>query len=140
MQPQTGSVGRQSKGFFRSLVDLSFTSLVTARVVKFIYVLSAIFMIVYVLFATVSLSTFVAGFIATTSGSQTLGVLAGAGTFIVLAPLLLVVAVTYVRVLLEIVIVLFRISDNTAEIAQRLRGNSFGPFQSGTPGSGDENG
>lgn len=120
MQTQTGSVGSQSRGFFRSLMDLSFTSFITARVIKFIYVISVVFAIVYVLFVTLSMSTFVAGYISATANSQALGIIVAIAIFLVVAPLLLVLAVTYVRVLLELVIVLFRISENTAEMVRKL--------------------
>lgn len=121
MQPQTDSIGQQSRGFFRSLADLSFTSFVTARVIKFIYVISVLFTVIYVLFITASASTFVAGFVSATTDSQALGIVAGAVVFVLLAPLLLLIGVTYVRVLLEIVVVMFRISENTAEVARGIR-------------------
>lgn len=121
VRAQTESVGRQSRGFFRSLADLSFTSFVTAKVIKFLYVLSVIFIVVYVLFTTISLTTFAAGFVSAIAGSDVLGVVAGAGVFLVLTPLFLLIAITYVRVLLEIVVVLFKISDNTAEVARNTR-------------------
>lgn len=121
MTAQTGGVGRRSGGFFRSLVDLSFTSFVTARVVKFIYVLSVIFVVLYALFATLSLVTFAGGFASALAGSRVIGIVAGTILFVLLAPVVLLVGVTYVRVLLEIVIVLFRISENTAEMTGHLR-------------------
>lgn len=121
MQPQTDSIGTQSRGFLRSLVDLSFTNFVTAKVIKFIYVISAIFMVIYALVTTASASTFVTGFVSASTDSRVLGIVAGAGVFVVIAPLLLLITVTYVRVVLEIVIVLFRISENTAEVARGIR-------------------
>ncbi len=121
MQPQTESLGRQRKGFFRSLFDLSFTSFVTARVVKFIYVISLIFVVLYVL-STVGYLSFIAyAFIAAIAESEALGMVGGVILFLLLLPILLLVAITYVRVLLEIVIVLFRISSNTAELVRQGR-------------------
>ncbi|CAN5748720.1 hypothetical protein BH23ACT11_BH23ACT11_13720 [soil metagenome] len=131
MRPRTESIDRQSKGFFRSLADLSFTSFITARVIKFIYVISVLFTDVYVLFLTASASTFVTGFISATTDSQVLGVTLGVIVFVLLAPLLLLIGVTYVRVLLEIVIVMFRILENTAEVARRIR-NISPPGESST--------
>lgn len=119
VQPQTGSVGGQSKGFFRSLFDLSFTSFVTARVVKFIYVLSIIFAVLYVL-GTMGYASFIAyAFVAALAQSDALGIVTGVLLFIVLTPIFLLIAITYVRVLLELVIVLFRISENIAELVRQ---------------------
>lgn len=124
VQPQTGSVGGQSKGFFRSLFDLSFTSFVTARVVKFIYVLSIVFVVLYVL-GTMAYASFIAyAFVAALAQSDALGIVVGLLLFLILTPILLLVAITYVRVLLEIVIVLFRISENTAELVRQGRSSS----------------
>jgi hypothetical protein len=90
-------------------------------VIKFIYVISVLFTVIYVLFITASASTFVAGFVSATTDSQALGIVAGAVVFVLLAPLLLLIGVTYVRVLLEIVVVMFRISENTAEVARGIQ-------------------
>jgi len=88
MQPQTESLGRQRKGFFRSLFDLSFTSFVTARVVKFIYVISLIFVVLYVL-STVGYLSFIAyAFIAAIAESEALGMVVGVLLFLLLLPIL----------------------------------------------------
>ena len=42
--------------------------------------------------------------------------------FLIVTPVLLLLSIVYVRVLLEIVVVLFRISDNTAETVRLLAG------------------
>lgn len=113
------------------MLDLSFTSFVTARVIKFIYVISVLVAALYVLFVTVPMSTFVAGYVSATADSRVLGIMAAVAAFLVAAPLLFIIAVTYVRVLLELVIVLFRISENTAEMARKL-GNMSPSNQSPT--------
>ncbi len=127
MQPQTESLGTQRKGFFRSLFDLSFTSFVTASVVKFIYMISLIFVVLYVLSTVGWLSFLSYAFIAGISESEAIGVVVGVLLFLVLLPILLLIAVTYVRVLLEIVIVLFRISENTTELVRQGRAASANP-------------
>lgn len=137
MQTQTESVGSQSRGFFRSLMDLSFTSFVTARVIKFIYVISVIISAVYVFFITVPVSSFLAGYVSTSTDSRSLGLIVAVAVFLILTPLLLILAVTYVRVLLELVIVLFRISENTAEMVRRL-GNVSASDRPPTTGRGEE--
>lgn len=88
-----GEFGGQSKGFFRSLVDLSFTSFITARVVKFIYVLSIIFMVLYVLSTVGWLSFLSYAFVAGISESEALGVVVGVLLFLLLLPIFLLIAI-----------------------------------------------
>ena len=90
------------KGFFGSLFDLSFKSLITTKIIKVIYVL---WMIVIGLGA---LGLIVSGF----SHSAATGLL----VLIVVAPLLALVYLILARVWLEIVIVLFRIMENTQQL------------------------
>ena len=129
MQPQTTTGGPEfaptdstgKKGFFGSLFDLSFKHFVTGRVVSFLYVVSLIFV---VLNATVSAgyaSLLLGAFLSAVADSQAIGWVSGILLFLVLAPLFLLVSIVYVRVLLEIVIVLFRIAENTAEMADRSK-------------------
>ncbi len=94
-----------SKGFWGSLFDFSFTDFITSKIIRILYVLLIIVAVVLALLAIV------AAFIS----SALLGVV----TLIVLAPLGFIVAVICVRVYLEIVIVIFRIAENTAEIARQ---------------------
>jgi hypothetical protein len=97
----------QAKGFFESLFDFSFTAFITSKIIKFLYGLSIAGA------ALVSLFIIVLGF----NISTTTGVLA----LIIGAPLFFLLCVIYARVLLEIVIVIFRISEHAAEIAQKGR-------------------
>lgn len=99
----------QAKGFLGSLLDLSFTSLITSKIIKLLYILS----IVGAGLAALSL-------IATSFAASTM---AGLFTLLIVAPLVFLVSVIYARVLLEIVIVIFRISEHTAEIAEQGRHN-----------------
>lgn len=85
------------KGFFASLFDLSFSSLVTPKVIKFVYVLTLIAIVLMALF-------FIgAAFVK----SAALGLL----TLVILAPLASLFYVVYARVLLEFIIVVFRIME-----------------------------
>lgn len=126
MQAQTetqfGTGGR--KGFFGSLFDLSFRHFVTGRVVSFLYVISLIFVVLNALLSAVYISVLLGAFLSAVADSSALGWVAGILLFLIVGPLFLLVSVVYVRVLLEIVVVLFRIADNTAETARRL---SVGP-------------
>ncbi len=113
------SIGGGRKGFFKSLFDLSFKHFVTGRVVSFLYVVSLIFVSLYALFLAGYFSALLGVFVAAT-GSEALGWVSGVLLFLFLAPLLLFVGVVYVRVTLEIVVVLFRIADNTTILADRM--------------------
>jgi hypothetical protein len=129
---QMSSVAPRRKGFFRPLADLSFTSFVTARVVKFIYVLSVLFVILYVLLTTGYLSFAAYAFVAALAESEALGIIVAVILFIILTPLFLLISITYLRVLLELIMVLFRISDDVAEIARQGQTVSAGPPPQGS--------
>jgi hypothetical protein len=97
----------QTKGFFESLFDLSFEDLVTTKIIKFLYIVAIIGAGLASLF-WISLAFNV---------SAIFGVL----MLLIGAPLLFLLSVIYARVLLEIIIVIFRISENTAKIAAQGR-------------------
>jgi len=93
-------------GFFKSLFDLSFTSLITTKLIKILYGLSIAGLAIASLFWVVV-------------GMK----LSGEG-FMAVFPLALpffLFGVCYTRVMLEITIVVFRIAEHTAEIAQHVR-------------------
>ena len=100
----------ETKGFFGSLCDFSFTALVTSKVIKVLYGLSILGA------AILAIGLIVAGF----SNSAGLGVV----TLIIGAPLAFLIYVIYARVLLEIIIVIFRISEHTAELVEQGRRGS----------------
>lgn len=80
------------------LFDLSFASFITARVVKTIYLLAIIFMVLYVLSTVGWLSFFSYAFVARISESEASGVVVGVLLFLLLLPIFLLIAITYVRV------------------------------------------
>lgn len=82
--------------------------------VEFIYVLPIIFMVLYVLSTVGWLSFLSYAFVAGISESEASGVVVGVLLFLLLLPIFLLIAITYVRDLLELVIVLFRISEDVA--------------------------
>ena len=100
----------ETKGFFGSLFDFSFTALVTSKVIKVLYGLSIVGA------AILAIALIVAGF----RNSAGLGVF----TLIIGAPLAFLIYVIYARVLLEIIIVIFRISEHTAELVEQGRRGS----------------
>ncbi|MBU1706638.1 DUF4282 domain-containing protein [bacterium] len=94
----------QPKGFFGALFDFTFTDFITTKIIKLLYIL---------LLIAVGVGALVA--IVTAFGiSAWLGLL----TLLILAPLGFVIGVICIRVYMEIIIVLFRIAENTNIIAQ----------------------
>jgi hypothetical protein len=106
------------KGFFGSLFDLSFSSLVTTKVIKVIYVISLI------VIALVALLFVVGAF----AESAALGVL----TLLVLAPAIGLLYVVYTRVILEVIIAVFRLVEYNGELVA-LKRQQLGIAAPGAP-------
>ena len=106
-QPGYANVPSPSVGFFGALFDFSFREFVTSRIIKILYILWLVAIGLGVLsglvssIATMSLSFF-GGFL------MLLGVLVGGA-----------IAVLLSRVVLELLIVIFRISEDLGAIRQR---------------------
>jgi Na+/H+-dicarboxylate symporter len=116
---------QNERGFFGSLFDLSFTSLVTTRIIKVLYVLAIIVIGLYALFFIT------AGF----HRSSTDGVL----VLVIAAPIFTLISLIYTRVLLEVFIALFRIMENTGELVTLAGGGESSAASPGgpqTPSSG----
>src|SRR5262249_7673774 len=95
------------KGFFASLFDLSFSSLVTTKVIKVIYVISL------VVIGLVALVFVVGAF----EESAAFGVV----TLLVLAPAIALLYVVYTRVILELIIAVFRLVEYNGELVALKR-------------------
>ncbi|MBM3324923.1 MAG: DUF4282 domain-containing protein [Calditrichaeota bacterium] len=95
----------QAKGFWGSLFDFSFTDFITSKIIRILYVLLIIAAVV------AALAAIVAGF--------TKSALLGVVTLLILGPLGFILAMICIRVYLEIILVIFRIAENTAEIARQ---------------------
>ena len=108
----------QAKGFFGSLFDYSFSSFVTPRIIKILYVLATILIGLWTLFLVA----------AAFNASETAGVL----TLFIVGPLFFIVSMLYARVILELVIVFFRINGNVQEIRDDRLG--VAPQPGPTPG------
>jgi len=93
-------------GFLASLFDLSFSEFIAARIIKVVYVLmiATLGLLCLSLFAASAFQSF-SGFF---------GALVG-------CPLLFVVGVIYIRVCIELTIVIFRIAENIQVIADAAR-------------------
>ncbi len=92
------------KGFFGQLFDFSFTGFIITKVVKLLYGLGIFFGL--------------AGTIVVIVGAFTDSTAAGA-VVLALSPLSLLLYIVAIRVLLEIVIALFRIAENVGDIARQ---------------------
>ena len=97
----------EPKGFLASLFDTSFSSLVTPRVIKFIYIISM------VVIGLAALFWIGAAF----SQSAAFGLL----VLVIAAPLVSLLYLIYTRVLLEVIIALFRIMESNLELVQIQR-------------------
>lgn len=96
----------QQKGFIASLFDLSFKNFITSKLVTVLYVLSVVS----------------AGLISLGMIRTAFGVGAGTGIFMLLigGPLVFLISIIWARVILELIMVLFRISQDIAKIAAKV--------------------
>ncbi len=101
----TGAAGGSANSFLASLFDFSFSSFVATRVVKVLYVLVVLVAGLY------TLLLLAVGFRAGTG--------VGLLFLVVVCPLFFIVFVAVYRVLLEVMVVIFRIADDLAEIRRR---------------------
>ncbi|MBI5575472.1 MAG: DUF4282 domain-containing protein [Deltaproteobacteria bacterium] len=92
------------RGLFESLFDISFKTLVTPRIIKVLYALSIV----------------AAGFIAVVLVIEGFSESAGKGflSLFFVSPLVFLILVISSRIVYELAIVVFRISEHTAEIAR----------------------
>jgi hypothetical protein len=114
-----------TKGFFGSLFDLSFKSLIAMRIIKVLYVLAIVLIGLYALL-----------FIAGGFGRSTA---AGLVVLVVVVPIFTLVSLIYTRVLLEVLIAVFRIMENTSELVARasaLEPSKSSPSAPQPPSSG----
>ncbi len=103
----------QAKGFLSALFDYSFTSFVTPRIIKILYVLATILISLWTLLLVVAAFNVSGG--------------AGGVMLIVGGPLFFLLSMIYARVLLELIIVFFRINGNVTEIRDDLVGDAHPP-------------
>jgi hypothetical protein len=95
------------QSFLGSLFDFSFTSFITSKLIKVLYGLLMAIAALYAIFFIII------GF------SQGTGL--GLFMLIIVAPIVFFLSVIYARVLLELIIVVFRIAEHTSEIAEQGR-------------------
>ncbi len=94
----------EDKGFFGSLFDIRFRSFVTTKIVPALFIISLVVSGIYTIFL-----------VATVFGADS-----GAGIFVlIVSPLIYFLLVLYSRVVLEFLVVVFRIYENTSVMAGR---------------------
>ena len=103
----------QQKGFFQSLFDLSFSSFITTKIIKVLYVIAIILTAIAALGYIIWAFTENVGF--------------GLVMLIVVAPLVSLLYIIYARVFLEILIVIFRIMETNTELVHLQRQATAGP-------------
>ena len=94
----------QNKGSIGMLFDLSFSEFVTTRVIKVLFIIGVIFA------AIGSIALIVTGF----SAGAGQGVL-----FLILSPIVFLLYVLLARIWCEIIIVVFRIGENTSRLVDQ---------------------
>jgi len=94
-----------------SLFDFSFSSFLSTRLVKLLYALSMVGI------AFIALSLVVVGFQA---GAGT-GIL----TLLVVVPIATLIMLAYARILMELMIVLFRIAENVQILADQVEADTY---------------
>jgi hypothetical protein len=118
--PITAPDGRLSnRGFLTSLFDLSFSSLVTTKVVKFVYVLTLV---------AIGLTALV--FVI---GAFSRSAAAGALMLLIVAPLVSLFYAVYARVFLEFIIAVFRIAEYQRDLLALAQRESARAADLGSP-------
>lgn len=109
----------EPKGFLASLFDTSFSSLVTPRVIRVIYIISMVVIGLAALFWIGAAFTQSAAF--------------GLLVLVIAAPLVSLLYLIYTRVLLEVIIALFRIMEYNAELVTLQRAATPGAPAASVP-------
>ena len=96
-------MNEEAKGFFTALFDFSFSSFITTKLVKFVYIISL------ALAAIGLLAVIISGFMT--------GVMGGL-LVLILSPVIALLEIMAIRMSLELVIVVFRIAENIDKLAK----------------------
>ncbi len=93
-----------AKGFLASIFDFSFKEVVTTRVIKILFVIMIIFA------GLAALSILIVGFMK----SAVAGIVS-----LIFAPLIFFLYVLFARIWCEIIMVMFRIAENTGQMVEQ---------------------
>lgn len=112
----------ESKGFFASLFDFGFTSFITLRFLRVIYI---------VLMAVIFITGLILFFTGFTRGA------AGIAFSLIVVPIVTLLYLVIARIYMELIAIFFRIGENTTQMAQALGGGGQAPapYGYGSPGS-----
>ncbi len=102
----------EEKGFLSALFDLSFSSMITVKIIRFLYVIALIGAAIWTLIILAALF----------DASSEAGVVG-----LILSPVIFLLFAIVVRVYLEMTVVLFKIADNTAVVAESTRQEQQAP-------------
>jgi hypothetical protein len=106
MGPAAGaSRGADSRGFLSALFDFSFTSFVTTRIIKVLYVLILVLVSLVALFYTIIAFRLSTGF--------------GLLVLIIGDPLYIIIVMGFWRLVLEAFVVVFRIAEDVRALRER---------------------
>jgi len=103
--PTAASRGAGSRGFLSALFDFSFTSFVTTRIIKVLYVLITVLVSLVALFYTIIAFRLSTGF--------------GLLVLIIGDPLYIIIVMAFWRLVLEAFVVVFRIAEDVRAIRER---------------------
>ena len=95
---------QEKKGFLGALFDFSFSEFITIKLIKTLYILGIIFSTIMAIIFIVS------GFNISTG----VGII-----FLILSPIFFLLYVIVIRIWLEIIIVIFKIAENTKQLAEK---------------------
>jgi hypothetical protein len=104
-QPAMPRQAADSRSFLSALFDFSFTSFVTVRIIKVLYVLILILTSLYALVFTIV--------------AFKAGPVIGLATLLIGDPLFIIIVMAFWRLVLESFVVIFRIAEDTREIRER---------------------
>jgi hypothetical protein len=95
----------ENKGIIACIFDLSFNEFVTTRIIKILFMLSIL------LAAFAALFIIIGGFAS--------GTAAGFLGALIMAPIVFILSVLFSRIWLELVIVAFRVAENTSRLVEQ---------------------
>ena len=111
--PDVRETFQQDIGFFSGLLDVKFNAYLTPKVIRALYILSMVAVALGLVFMELTaLGMIFTGGYAGGFGGRVFGL-----AWAVLAPVLAVIQLTVIRMLLEVVLVLFSIKESTAAMA-----------------------
>jgi hypothetical protein len=101
----------EDKGFFGALFDMSFSEFVTLKFIRILYIILLVIIAIGLVIAIIT------GFISMFTDSFLAGLMA-----IIVAPIGAIISVVLTRIWLEVLVVVFRIAENTTDLVQMKKG------------------